>query len=61
LEWEELEKSNLHAQSYTAANIFQRLDRKGDPWKDFDKHAHSLGDHRNMLDQFIAKPVRTDR
>jgi bifunctional non-homologous end joining protein LigD len=57
LDWEELEKSDLHAQFYTAKNIFQRLSQKEDPWEDFYKNAHTLSNHRKMLDKFLANPV----
>jgi bifunctional non-homologous end joining protein LigD len=57
LVWDELEKTDLHAQSYTAKNIFQRLAQKGDPWVDFFTHAHTLSNYRKMLDQLVAKLV----
>jgi bifunctional non-homologous end joining protein LigD len=50
LEWEELDKPGLDAQKYTLKNIFQRLSRKKDPWRDFYTHAHTLDKHRKMLD-----------
>ena len=43
LDWDELENSDLHAQSYTVKNIFRRLGQKEDPWKDMWRHACKLG------------------
>ena len=42
LTWSELANSKLNPQSYTIKNIFRRLSRKKDPWKDFYKKAKSL-------------------
>jgi bifunctional non-homologous end joining protein LigD len=38
LEWEELNDSSLHPQSYHLKNIFQRLGKKDNPWKNFNKY-----------------------
>jgi hypothetical protein len=32
----------LHSQSYTLRNIFQRLGQKADPWQDIRDHACAL-------------------
>lgn len=40
ISWEELSKTK--PQQYTIKNIFKRLARKQDPWKDFAKHATTL-------------------
>lgn len=48
LEWEELSDSKLDPQSYTIANIFKRLGRKGDPWADFGRHKSSLPGQREV-------------
>ena len=42
LDWDELSDSKLDAQSYTMENIFKRLGRREDPWKDFARHRASL-------------------
>ncbi len=42
LSWSELSNSKLNPQTYTIKNIFRRLSRKKDPWKDFYKKAHAL-------------------
>jgi bifunctional non-homologous end joining protein LigD len=42
LDWKELKNKKLHAQSYTIKNIFQRLSKKDDPWKNFRKKSRSL-------------------
>jgi len=41
LDWDELSRNDLHGQRYTIKNIFKRLSRKADPWKDFKNHASS--------------------
>lgn len=38
LEWEELNDRSLHPQSYHLKNIFQRLGKKENPWKNFNKY-----------------------
>jgi bifunctional non-homologous end joining protein LigD len=42
LDWRELRNKKLHAQSYNIKNIFQRLSKKDDPWKDFKKRSRGL-------------------
>jgi bifunctional non-homologous end joining protein LigD len=42
IEWSELSNSKLNPQAYTIKNIFRRLSRKKNPWKDFYKKAHAL-------------------
>jgi bifunctional non-homologous end joining protein LigD len=50
LDWDELSDSNLHSQTYTMKNIFQRLGQKEDPWKGMMRHARSLSEPRRQLD-----------
>ena len=50
LDWDELSDSNLHSQTYTMQNIFQRLGQKEDPWKGMMRHARSLSEPRRQLD-----------
>jgi bifunctional non-homologous end joining protein LigD len=35
LNWDELKKKELRSNSFTIGNVFQRLERMGDPWADF--------------------------
>jgi bifunctional non-homologous end joining protein LigD len=42
LEWKELEDPRLRPDRYTIRNIFERLQRKGDIWKDVNRHARGL-------------------
>jgi|SRR5271157_507907 len=38
--WEELD--DIEPQSYNIRNVFERLEKKGDPWKDMDKYARGI-------------------
>jgi bifunctional non-homologous end joining protein LigD len=42
LEWKELDDNKLNARTYRIANIFKRMEKKGDPWRDFGKKTYSL-------------------
>jgi len=42
IEWSELADPKLNPQRYTIDNMFRRLGRKQDPWKDFYKKARAL-------------------
>jgi bifunctional non-homologous end joining protein LigD len=42
LEWRELEDSRLTADRYTIHNIFERLRKRGDIWKDVARHPQAL-------------------
>jgi bifunctional non-homologous end joining protein LigD len=42
LDWPEVADARLTPQRYTIANIFRRLSRKVDPWRDMASHAVSL-------------------
>ncbi len=42
LSWSELSNSQLNPQRYTIKNIFRRLSKKDDPWKNFHKKARAL-------------------
>jgi bifunctional non-homologous end joining protein LigD len=42
LEWTELEDPRLRPDRYTIRNIFDRLQRKGDVWKNLNRHARGL-------------------
>lgn len=42
LDWDELNRSDLHAQRYNVRNIFQRLGQKADPWADIEQDGRRL-------------------
>lgn len=42
LDWEELQRPELHSQSYTINNIFKRLGQKDDPWQWMNEYGRSL-------------------
>lgn len=54
LDWEELNRNDLHAQRYTIKNIFKRLSRKADPWKDLKNHASLLVQASDRLKKLKA-------
>ena len=49
LDWGELKKKDLRANSFTIRNVFARLDRITDPWADFWESAVSLAGARRKL------------
>jgi bifunctional non-homologous end joining protein LigD len=56
LSWDELGDGRLkHAQRYTISNLFRRLARKGDPWRDLGKSASSIAQARRRLDDLVAE------
>ncbi len=50
LDWEELDREDLHPQRYTIENIFRRLGQKADPWREIDRQARSLSEARRPLE-----------
>jgi bifunctional non-homologous end joining protein LigD len=50
LDWDELGRSRMGPRRYTVRNIFRRLSRTGDPWRDVDEAPQSLSDARQALD-----------
>lgn len=42
IHWDELEDEKLTPQSYNLKNIFKRLNKLDDPWKDMSKHHFSI-------------------
>ncbi len=38
--WDELD--NINSQSYNIHNVFERLKKKGDPWKNIDSYARPV-------------------
>ncbi len=53
LDWDELRDPSLDSRTYRTANIFRRLGRKADPWRDFDRRAQSLAGARRRLDELL--------
>ena len=49
LEWDELEERGLDARRYRMSNLFERLDRRGDAWREIGRHAQSLTEPRARL------------
>jgi bifunctional non-homologous end joining protein LigD len=54
LTWDELGRADLDARRYTIRNLFRRLARKEDPWKDIARHAGSLADAHRRLERLRA-------
>jgi DNA primase len=46
---------DLHAKSYTIANIFLRLGQKEDPWKGLARRARSLHGPGKKLDRLLGE------
>jgi len=42
LEWSELDDKNLNSRTFRISNIFERMEKKGDVWRDFGKKKYSL-------------------
>lgn len=53
IDWAELSDPDLHSQSYSVDNIFRRLGQKEDPWKEIMRHARSLHESRDRLDEMM--------
>ncbi len=54
IEWDEL-ASLESAQKYTLANIFKRLGRKDDPWKDINRYSIDIKGKRKKLDALLKE------
>jgi bifunctional non-homologous end joining protein LigD len=48
LEWIELDSHQLRPDLYNIRNIFDRLDKTGDPWRDLNRHAQRLPRERGF-------------
>ncbi|HYY35902.1 MAG TPA: non-homologous end-joining DNA ligase [Candidatus Binatia bacterium] len=57
LAWNEVSDSKLDAQRFNIKNIFQRLSRKADPWKNLHRSERSLKAARRRLDKIIKKEL----
>jgi len=55
LDWDEIGNKKLNSQSYNVRNIFRRLGRKTDPWKDLPRLGRSLKEARRRLDAILEK------
>ncbi len=55
--WNEVGDTKLDAQSFSMKNIFQRLNRKSDPWKNLRRSARSLKAARHRLDKIIKEEL----
>jgi len=55
LEWHELENPKLESQTYTIINIFNRLEKIDDPWKDIFKKKKSLEKAWPKLEQILTE------
>ena len=53
IEWDELKSKKLNAQTYNMKNIWKRMDKVGDLWKDMWKHAKSIKDASGKLDKML--------
>lgn len=53
LDWDELDHMHMHAAKYTVENIFQRVDKKEDPWADFTQTAFSLNKPAARVDRLL--------
>jgi bifunctional non-homologous end joining protein LigD len=57
LDWDEL-KSTSRPDSFTIRNVFDRLNRAQDPWKDFARRSTSLTTARKKVDAFPQEKPR---
>jgi bifunctional non-homologous end joining protein LigD len=58
LSWKEVSDSKLNTQRFTIKNIFQRLSRNSDPWKNFRRSVRSFKAARKRLDAIIEKELK---
>jgi len=49
INWNELENKAFNAQFYNINNIFKRLEKTEDPWKDFDTSSKSIANAKKKL------------
>lgn len=57
IEWDELFKRGVTPQQFTIKNIFRRMSKKQDPWKNINTFSVSLAKARKKLDQWLADEV----
>lgn len=51
IDWKELNKSSLNAQSYNIKNIFKRLGKKEDPWVDMKRRTISISNYQKRISE----------
>ena len=61
LEWNELGHKNIDAQAFNIKNIFKRLDKKDDPWRDFKKHGKSIKEPSRKLEKKLEKETEKQK
>jgi bifunctional non-homologous end joining protein LigD len=54
LDWSELNKNDLRPNGVTIRTVFERLEKTGDPWRDFRRHATSLNKARRKVEKLNA-------
>ncbi len=55
IDWDELQRKKMNSQYYNIKNIFKRLKRKSDPWKNIYSKSKSISKARNNLDYMIKQ------
>lgn len=55
LQWEELSQTDVNARRYTFRNIFRRLGKIEDPWKNIARHRHSLKKPQQRLQEIAVE------
>lgn len=55
VDWEELSNTSLHSQSYNIKNIFKRLGKISDPWKDINTGKNGLKKARKILKDIMEE------
>lgn len=53
LDWEEVKNPQLRPDKYTIKNMFRRLSKKNDPWRNIDKKAYSVKAAQSILDKIM--------
>lgn len=53
LHWDELDEKKLHAKTFHIKNIFDRLESKENPWKDFNKYGADLDKPLKKMRQLL--------
>jgi bifunctional non-homologous end joining protein LigD len=50
LEWKELDDKNLNSRRYRISNMFGRMEKKGDSWRDFWRKTYSIADMQKRFE-----------
>ncbi|MGA9294892.1 MAG: non-homologous end-joining DNA ligase [Ignavibacteriaceae bacterium] len=58
IDWDELSNKKLDSQSYNIKNIFKRLDKIRDPWKDINQNKNSLKKAGKILNDIMKDELR---